>query len=105
MLPTSSSWSLPPVTASPTPTSPQICLRLASAALVHSGISINNSTIKLSRLEFIEGRNANSYYGNLGTVEYWCSHALISDWIHKQLIHSCNFCQQNVSASYCVPMQ
>lgn len=38
-----------------------------------------------------------NYYDNLGTVNYWWSHAMISDQTYHQLINTCDFHQQKES--------
>ncbi|KAL4181915.1 hypothetical protein AMTRI_Chr12g239790 [Amborella trichopoda] len=40
-----------------------------------------------------------NYYDNLGTVNYWWSHALISDTTYEAVLSSCNFSEPEYSAN------
>ncbi|VFQ68528.1 unnamed protein product [Cuscuta campestris] len=57
-----------------------------------------NSNAHINIKGFMVGNAVtDNYYDNLGTVEYWWSHAMISDRTHRQLRSTCNFRQHKES--------
>ncbi|CAA0828365.1 Serine carboxypeptidase-like 25 [Striga hermonthica] len=57
-----------------------------------------NSVHKINLKGFMVGNAVtDNHYDNLGTVDFWWSHAMISDRTHKQLMSTCNFQRQKES--------
>ncbi|GER49325.1 serine carboxypeptidase [Striga asiatica] len=57
-----------------------------------------NSEHKINLKGFMVGNAVtDNHYDNLGTVDFWWSHAMISDKTHKQLMSTCEFQSQKES--------
>ncbi|KAK6129139.1 hypothetical protein DH2020_037117 [Rehmannia glutinosa] len=57
-----------------------------------------NTNHKINFKGFMVGNAVtDNYYDNLGTVNYWWSHAMISDKTYKQLMSTCDFQRQKES--------
>ncbi|KAL3624051.1 Serine carboxypeptidase-like 25 [Castilleja foliolosa] len=57
-----------------------------------------NTKHKINIKGFMVGNAVtDNHYDNLGTVNYWWSHAMISDKTYKQLMSTCDFQQQKTS--------
>ncbi|CAL0318741.1 unnamed protein product [Lupinus luteus] len=67
--------------------------------LAHEIMIYNSQTKQPLNLKGIMVGNAvtDTYYDNLGTVNYWWSHAMISDQTYHQLMSTCDFHQQKES--------
>ncbi|KAL3629562.1 Serine carboxypeptidase 24 [Castilleja foliolosa] len=58
----------------------------------------NSSRPIINLKGFIVGNAVtDNYYDNVGTINYWWSHAMISDRTYKSIMKLCNFRSQNVS--------
>lgn len=73
--------------------------QLAKAILAYNANS-NNHPINLKGIMIGNGVT-DSYYDNIGSVNYWWSHAMISDQTYHQLINSCRFNGDQKESSEC----
>lgn len=68
--------------------------QLAKQILLHNKKSKNKINLKGI---MVGNAVTDNYYDNLGTVNYWWSHAMISDKTYQQLMNTCDFRRQKES--------
>ncbi|CAH9090890.1 unnamed protein product [Cuscuta europaea] len=64
--------------------------QLAREIVHYNNIAHPKTPIKIKGF-MVGNAVTDNYYDNLGTVEYWWSHAMISDKTYRQLVNTCDF--------------